>query len=193
MGRRKGAALTREAVVAEAVRCVEELGIEGLSMNALAQRLGIRTPSLYNHVAGVEDLRTAVADVALGRMVAELDAAYEKLDDLSERITAGCWIVLEFARKNPGLYRNFILSTRSRDEVELLPGSRMDSNPVERWLRARGIPEEQMLHGSRALRAALHGFVLMDLSGSFTLGSVEESFAWLLATLTDAITTVPKD
>jgi len=36
-------------------------GFDGLSMNELAQALGIRTPSLYWHVAGIDSVKRALA------------------------------------------------------------------------------------------------------------------------------------
>ncbi len=49
--------LDSAAVVEAAARLVDEEGIEQLTLSRLAGRLGIRTPSLYNHVAGLSGLK----------------------------------------------------------------------------------------------------------------------------------------
>ena len=49
--------LDRAAVVEAAAKLVDEKGIDQLSLGVLAERLGIRTPSLYNHVAGLPGLK----------------------------------------------------------------------------------------------------------------------------------------
>jgi TetR/AcrR family transcriptional regulator, tetracycline repressor protein len=53
--------LTRERVVAEARRLLDAHGLEALSMRVLAQRLGVSTMALYNHVGGKQDLIQAIA------------------------------------------------------------------------------------------------------------------------------------
>src|SRR5881396_3053667 len=55
MSRRVG--LDHASVVEAAARLVDEEGIEQLSLGRLAERLGVRTPSLYNHVAGLPGLK----------------------------------------------------------------------------------------------------------------------------------------
>src|SRR2546430_5946247 len=51
------AGLDQASVVEAAVKLVDEEGIEQLTLGRLAERLGVRTPSLYNHVAGLPGLK----------------------------------------------------------------------------------------------------------------------------------------
>src|SRR5213080_1168673 len=53
--------LDHATVVEAAARLVDEEGIEQLSLGRLAERLGVRTPSLYNHVAGLPGLKHDLA------------------------------------------------------------------------------------------------------------------------------------
>jgi AcrR family transcriptional regulator len=46
--------LSREVVVEGAASLADEKGLEAVTLTALASELGIRTPSLYNHVDGLE-------------------------------------------------------------------------------------------------------------------------------------------
>src|SRR3990172_1685194 len=48
--------LTKQIVVKAAVDMINREGRETLSLNRLADSLGIRTPSLYNHVDGLPGL-----------------------------------------------------------------------------------------------------------------------------------------
>ena len=52
--------LSRRGIAQEALRLVEEEGIEGLTTRKLAKRLGVEGPSLYNHVANRDDLLDAM-------------------------------------------------------------------------------------------------------------------------------------
>ncbi len=53
--------LDHATVVEAAAKLVDEEGIEQLSLGRLAERLGVRTPSLYNHVAGLPGLKHDLA------------------------------------------------------------------------------------------------------------------------------------
>ena len=69
------AGLTRAAVVEAAGALADEGGLEALSLVDLAERLGIRKPSLYNHVAGIGDLRRELALVGLRELGRSLSRA----------------------------------------------------------------------------------------------------------------------
>src|SRR5438552_6992149 len=53
--------LDQSTVVEAAAKLVDEEGIEQLTLGHLAERLGVRTPSLYNHVAGLSGLKHDLA------------------------------------------------------------------------------------------------------------------------------------
>ncbi|HEY4703111.1 MAG TPA: TetR family transcriptional regulator, partial [Streptosporangiaceae bacterium] len=59
------AGLTSDDVVAAAAELADEVGFRELTMGLLAQRLGIRPPSLYKHVTDLADLRHRVAALAM--------------------------------------------------------------------------------------------------------------------------------
>jgi AcrR family transcriptional regulator len=68
MPKRPGNPLTTEELYRRALAIVDDNGLEALTMRRLAAAVGVRAPSLYNHVTGKEEL----IDGALGVMRAEL-------------------------------------------------------------------------------------------------------------------------
>lgn len=66
---RDAAVLSRDKVLAEALALLDEEGLAGLSVRALARRLGVAPMSLYNHVAGKEELLDQVHEAILGEIV----------------------------------------------------------------------------------------------------------------------------
>ena len=63
-GRTKARApLTRDLVLREAITLADEVGLSGLSMRRLGQRLGVEAMSLYNHVGNKDDLLDGMADL----------------------------------------------------------------------------------------------------------------------------------
>ena len=63
--------LSRERVLQAAVDLADREGIDALSMRRLGAELGVEAMSLYNHVAGKDDLLDGMAD----RVVGEIDPA----------------------------------------------------------------------------------------------------------------------
>jgi TetR/AcrR family tetracycline transcriptional repressor len=61
----KQSGLTRERVVAEALALINEEGLEGLSMRALADRLEVKAASLYWHVRDRRELLELLAEAIL--------------------------------------------------------------------------------------------------------------------------------
>ena len=55
------AGLGTDTVVAAGADLADEIGFAGLSMGQLAERVGVRTPSLYKHVASQDDLNRRIA------------------------------------------------------------------------------------------------------------------------------------
>src|SRR5689334_18593787 len=111
------AGLGQALVVEVAAKLVDEEGIEQLSLGRLAERLGVRTPSLYNHVAGLPGLKH--------------DLALYCLRDLRERITratigksraeaifAFADAYRDYAREMPGRYA-LTLQAPAPDDQEL--------------------------------------------------------------------------
>ncbi|ONI80331.1 TetR family transcriptional regulator [Saccharothrix sp. ALI-22-I] len=65
---REQPALSQDRIVSEAVRLLDEEGLEALSMRALGTRLGAGATSLYRHVANKDELIELVVDEVYGEM-----------------------------------------------------------------------------------------------------------------------------
>ena len=66
------AGLTQTRVVEEGERIADEVGWSNLTIAALADRLGVRQPSLYKHIAGLDGLRRGIAMRAKGELAGVL-------------------------------------------------------------------------------------------------------------------------
>ena len=183
MSRRKGPSLDRQQVVAAAIACVEADGAEGLAITPVARRLGIKPPSLYNHVQGANDLVNAVVIEANRQMAAALRAGIQDIYEPREVLAALAQSLRKWVLANPGLYQIMSQTPPQNDHPELGPIIVDLLDLFRRPLGQLGITGDEAIHTIRALRAAIHGFVLLETSGQFGLGqSIDESYAWLVAT-----------
>lgn len=183
MGRRPGPGLTRDHVVAAALRLVEEEGVEALGVSRVARSLGIKPPSLYNHVGKGDALARAVALEGTRGLL----AAYRSADDTGgplDRLRALVWATRRWALENPALYA-LMARVPPDNEAE-------DAGPVIRSILAQfaeplsqlGVPDAETVHAIRGLRASVHGFLLLETSHQFGLAEdPEESFRWMVDAL----------
>ncbi len=69
--------LSRERVLAAAIKLADDGGIESLTMRKLAQELGVEAMSLYNHVANKGDLVDGMVELAVGEIELPSDEDWE--------------------------------------------------------------------------------------------------------------------
>jgi AcrR family transcriptional regulator len=177
------AGLSRTAVVEAAGVLADEGGLENLSLVDLAERLGIRKPSLYNHVAGIGDLRRELALVGLQELGRGLSrAAAGKAGD--EGIFALAQAYRTFVKQRPGLYEATVRSYRlsDPDNAELAAAEEEAMEPVLAVLASCGIREwDEAIHAARGLRSVAHGFATLEEAGGFGMSvDQDESFCRLV-------------
>lgn len=175
------AGLTTERVVEVAGELLDTAGAAGLSLKAVAERLGVRPPSLYSHVGGLEELRREVGLRALGAL-AEVcrSAAMGRSDDHALRAIAQDY--RRFALAHPGTYA--LTQLAHPEDAAWREASDRVLEPIIAALRARNLSRAEAIHAVRALRSALHGFVLLESGGGFGLeASTRLSFDRLVESL----------
>lgn len=67
--------VTKEAVIQTASDIADKEGLNEVSLKVVAEKLNIRTPSLYNHIAGLDDLLREVAHRGMRAMNEEMTHA----------------------------------------------------------------------------------------------------------------------
>jgi AcrR family transcriptional regulator len=65
MGDTTKAGLTRQTLIDTALRLLEEVGLDGLTVRRLATELGVKSPSLYWHIRTKQELLDGVADAII--------------------------------------------------------------------------------------------------------------------------------
>jgi AcrR family transcriptional regulator len=80
------AAVTSEAVLDAALTLFAERGYHGTALSQIAEALGIRTPSLYNHMSSKQQLLETILARTLDAVLADFADAVAGADDPAERL-----------------------------------------------------------------------------------------------------------
>jgi len=172
--------LTRERLIDTADAVADAEGFEAVTLARLAARVGVRPPSLYKHVDGLDDVRRALSLRGLEDANLRLQRATvgKARDEALHALAHAYW---QFARERPGLYAASLLPTKPGDR-ESAAANDMLLGTLMAVLAGYGIKGEDALHATRGLRAIIHGFVSLDAAGGFRLKrDLDESFNRLLA------------
>lgn len=174
--------LNRDVIVGAAAALVEQKGLDQITLHELADALGVKTASLYNHLQGMPELSARLTELALTRLMDALHAAMDGRRGM-EAFRALGEAYRAFAREQPQLYRAMIRLPQFED-TGLLELKNSFMHLFREVLAPYGLPEETQIHYSRMLRSALHGFVSLEAAGFFRRAvDADESYAFLLAHL----------
>lgn len=177
--------VSRARIVDVAAGIVDEEGLDALSLARIASIVGVRAPSLYNHVGGLDDLRGALRLRALEELERSLQrAAVGRAGH--DALTAVAMAYRDFAHAHPGLYP-LTLGAGGREPAGARDAGAADAaadrlvNVVLSVLAGYRLEGDEALHATRALRSSLHGFVSLENAGAFGLPlALDESFRRLI-------------
>ncbi|GAA1430282.1 TetR/AcrR family transcriptional regulator [Microlunatus lacustris] len=174
------AGLGTAAVVAAGADLADEIGFAGLTMGQLAERLGVRTPSLYKHVASQDDLNRRIAALALDEAADAIGAAIQGRAG-RDALRAAARALRDFVLAHPGRYAATIgLEPTGPDDPLALAATR-GLEPFAAVLRGYDVAPVDMTHALRALRSTFHGFATLESGGGFRWATgTDESFEWLV-------------
>jgi AcrR family transcriptional regulator len=150
------APLSRERVLRAAVALADDSGLRSLTMRRLGEAVGVEAMSLYNHVAGKDDLLDGMVDLVFG----EIDLPTEEPDwkaamrqraiSAREALTRHPWgIGLMESRTSPG------------------PATLRHHDAVLGILRGAGFSIELAAHAFSALDSYVYGFAVQEASLPF--------------------------
>jgi len=176
--------LSRLAIITIAAEIADANGLDKVTLAAVANQLGVRKPSLYNHIDGLPELRAQLAIWGTNQLRLLIsEAAIGKAKD--EAIFAIALVYRAFAHQRPGLYRA-ILSSPDRDNLELKTAIQNMMAIIKTVLEPYHFVDAT--HAVRSLRSLMHGFVSLEAEGWFVApADRDESYRYLIATFISGI------
>jgi len=181
-------AKTSDEEILQAARAlIEREGVANLSMQAVAEAVGIRAPSLYKRFADRATLLSAVereSFVTIRRVLERASASGTPRQALDEMARA----YRRFAKGHPRLYE--MLFSRSAPGGTDADRARAEASEPVLARMTELVGEDKALASTRVMNAFVHGFVSMENAGAFKLGpGVDDAFALGIATFLRSLTT----
>jgi AcrR family transcriptional regulator len=175
--------LDNEKIVDAAARLADEAGLGAVSLTELAAQLGIRPPSLYFHVDGIDDVWRRLGVRGLRMLGAELGTAIEGRAG-ADALRAFAVAYRTFALEHPGLYEASQRSHELADDPDAVSAGEEVVAIALRMLRGYALDGDDAVHAVRTIRASLHGFATLEERGGFAWElPVDETFERLVRVL----------
>jgi AcrR family transcriptional regulator len=168
---------SREAIVAAASALLEADGIEAVTMSAVAERVGVRGPSLYKHVDGWGALIRAVASQVTADLSEAIEGATASRREPRAGIRAAAVAYRRFVHAHPNGY-GLLFAHLAPDWLPPSDAIAAVGRPLVGAME-KLVGPDRALEAARTLAAWAHGFVSMELAGAFRLGGdVDAAFAY---------------
>jgi AcrR family transcriptional regulator len=162
----------RQKILEEALSIVAREGVAGITMRALAQKLGYSPATIYLYFRNKEDLFQEISRHGADRLMALTDRLVDAPDAAAAR-DGFARAFIDFALANPHLYQIMMsldMTPYLADPALEAPGRRL----LDRYrdLYVRGVEEGRLRSASPELEvlvdfALLHGFVNLVLNGNY--------------------------
>lgn len=183
------AGLNKEIIVSRVAEMANETGIESITMKMIAEEFGVQTPSLYNHIANMEELKKNLMLYGWRQLEQELLHSVCGVSGY-EALRAMCYAFYGYATANPGVFQAMLWYNKFQDE-ETMGATDGLFRVIFKIMESLDIPKEKSDHLIRTFRSFLEGFALLENQGAFGNPiSVRESFELSVEVLLAGIRTL---
>jgi AcrR family transcriptional regulator len=151
-----------EQILRAARKLLEERGADGLRMRPLAEKLGIKAPSLYKHFRSKQEVENALIATGLQE---QADAETRDLADAApdEEIAALWGAYRQWALENPALHMLIAARGLDRDDPAIAAAERPGIENVLRTTRGER-------NAGLAFWAFAYGMVALEINDRFPPG-----------------------
>jgi AcrR family transcriptional regulator len=176
------AGLTPDRIVAEAGAVADDVGLDRLTLAAVAQRCGVSLPGLYKHVSGMEDVRRGIAIAAVRDLTSITAAAAAGLSGRAAMHAVSA-AYRAYAHRHPGRYAASVMAPAEGDQ-EHVKAAIEAYNVLTAAFQGYHLDGEELIHAVRMWRSGCHGVVSLEAAGGFGLPqSVDVTFGHMIDAL----------
>ncbi|MFF8491800.1 TetR/AcrR family transcriptional regulator [Streptomyces albidoflavus] len=159
------AGLTVDRITQAAAVLADAVGIEKVTISALAREFGVRDASFYSHVKNLQEIRTRVAILASEEMSERIATAIAGRSG-GDALAAFADAYRQFALEYPGRYAATQLRLNPADLAETTAFAR-SVELTYAVMRYYGLDEPDLTDAARLLRSTFHGYISIEATGGF--------------------------
>jgi AcrR family transcriptional regulator len=165
------------------------IGLENVSLLQVAEKLGVKSPSLYKHLSGLQELSSGIANLAISRLDEAIrNAAVGRSKEDALMAIASAY--RKFAKENSELYKA-ILRFPSCHDKNIQEVGHSIVRILYQVMEPYHYSKKETIDFVRGFRSALHGFVSLEEAGFFqnTEANADESYKQLVSRLISTLNT----
>lgn len=169
------AGLTADRLTEVGAELADEVGLDRLTVSAVARRVGVQAASLYAHISGTDDLRARVALLALEELA---DLVSEALAGRAgtDALVAFADAYRDYARAHPGRWA--AMRTPLDPATAARSAGPRHAAMTHAILRGYDVSGEDQTHAVRFIGSVLRGFVDLEAAGSFDHSAPVPAVSW---------------
>ncbi|MFC4770417.1 TetR/AcrR family transcriptional regulator [Enterococcus hermanniensis] len=157
--------LSKEKIINLYIKLTHEIGLNKVSFPRIAEKLEVKTPSLYNHFKNLDDLKIQTA-IYLHQELNELLMKELVGKSKGEALLQYALTYRTFSKKFSSVYE--LLNTIPLMQNTGLSEAGAKSNQVlTKLLTSFDLSEEKTIVKSRSFRSMLHGYITLNQLGYF--------------------------
>ena len=180
------AGLDKAKILDVAAKMTDEKGIANITLKSLAEELGVKSPSLYKHIKGLDELHKELMLYSWKLLDKDMmKAAIGKAKD--DAIIAMCYAYRNFVKLHGGLFETMQWYNMYKSDEHLQATDELVSILFQ-VLDGYDLLEEQKVHIVRMLRGFLQGFLSIENHDGFGNSlTIDDTFDFALQILLNGI------
>ena len=179
--------ITKGIIIREAEKLIEENGISHFSLHVLAQRLHIKTASLYSHISGMDEI---LEEASMDILHQYHDYQMKTIKEKNGRDALLSLAISErtYAQEHFSFY-DLIMNLQLSDNERLKEEASCLIQPIMTILDQYDLNQNQKVNAERAFRASVFGFISQEKHKYFShlSNDTKESFLFCINTIIDGI------
>lgn len=178
-----------EIIIKTSAKIANKIGLENLSLKLIAEELNIKSPSLYNHISSLDEIKTMLMIYGWKQMEEKIInsaiglTGYDALKNM-------CYVFYDYATNNKGVFSAMLWYNKFENKEKDNATTRL-FNIVFKIMKPLNISDDNINHIIRTLRSFLEGFSLLVNNNAFGNPiSIKESFDLSVEILINGIKTL---
>lgn len=169
------AGLDKDIIVGRVAQMANEIGLENITLKMIAKEFGVQTPSLYNHIKSLDDLKKNLMMYGWKQLEQQILLSVVGVSGY-DALRAMCYAFYEYAMASPGVFKAMLWYNKFEDDETLKTTEGLFS-VIFKIMEPLNISKENINHLIRTFRSFLEGYALLVSNEAFGNPiSIKDSF-----------------